>query len=263
MKNAFRAIALAFVFVALLTACGTGATSTPVALETATNIPVALPTAAPSDPCANTYYHVQPNTRWAYSSTGSPSGPYEFVEKINEVRPDGFILSSQFRKVPSSIEWACRPEGLVPLAMIVDNATSILAFQKLIDVKVTNITGSIIPPTMTPGMQWNYAIDVEAAQKAQGGVTSPVTGHISTTYTAGNMESITVPAGTYDTIAVNVKMTIDFVVKGPNGDSKINLNSDYTYWYAAGVGWVKASGNGNLGGQEYFETLVLTSFSTQ
>jgi hypothetical protein len=261
MKNAYQAITLAFVFVAFLTACGTGVTPTPAAVETATSAPVVLPTAAPSAPCANAYYPVVANTRWAYSSTGSPSGPYEFVERVNEVRPDGFTLTSQFRKIPSSVEWSCRPEGLVPLNMVVDNATSILAFQKLTDVKVTNITGSVIPPDITSGMKWNYAIDVEATQKSQSGVASPVTGHIAAAYTAGNTESITVPAGTYDTIAVSVKMTIDFVVKGPNGDSKINLKSEYTYWYAAGVGWVKATGNGNLGGQQYFETLVLTTFS--
>jgi hypothetical protein len=262
MKKTIRAFLLALTLIAVLSACTSGG-ETPTAVspgETPTNTPQPLPTAAPSDPCANEVYPVRGNARWIYSSAGSPVGPYEFQERINEVQPNGFIVGSALRKAPSAIQWECRPEGLVPLGTPPNNATNILAFQKLTEVAVSNVTGAAIPAVITPGMEWKLSFDVQAKQNLQDGTQAPVTGHIEITYKAKSRESITVPAGAFDAIPVETITVINIVAAKPTGDEKINLSSNYTYWYAPGVGWVKATGSGALGGQEYFETIVLTAY---
>ena len=84
-----------------------------------------------------------------------------------------------------------------------------------------------------------------------------MTGRVAVTYIAGNKESLTVPAGAFETIAIAANTVIDFNVAA----AKLSINSAYTVWYAPGVGWVKSSGNGKLGGQDYFETIVLESYN--
>lgn len=261
MKNALRALLLALILTLTLAACGTPAeTPTPaVSVEPPTNTPEPLPTVASSNPCANENFPVAPNTRWLYSSTGSPIGPYEFAERISDAGATGFTVASQLRKTPSFVTWECRPEGLAPVGMPPNNATNILAFQRLTDVVITNSVGVVIPTTITPGMEWTFSFDLTANQILQDGTVATVTGHIEIKYKAKGRESVTVQAGTFDCIPVEAVSQISTITAKPAGEDKLNLSSNYTYWYAAGIGWVKASGSGAVGGQDYFETIELTN----
>jgi hypothetical protein len=88
-----------------------------------------------------------------------------------------------------------------------------------------------------------------------------MTGHISMIFKAGKAESVTVPAGVFDAIAVEVKIVSEFKILSASGQAKkISAHNAYTVWYAPGVGWIKSNGSGNLNGQEYFETIVLESY---
>ena len=264
MKNVIRTLALAAVLALSLAACGLGGgtpTPAPVAADPGVSQPVVLPTAAPSDPCANEYFPVKLNATWSYSSSGSPSGPYQLFDTITEVRPDGFTLNSQFRKNPRIQPWSCRSEGLAATQLAINNATSILAFEKFSDLTSSNVSGVNIPVTIAPGMEWAYAFDIAGTEMRQGVPGGAMTGRIASTYLAGNKESVTVPAGTFEAIPIQVDTVIDFSVASQSGPVSLTLTSSYTYWYAAGIGWVKASGSGRLGGQEYFETIQLDAYT--
>ena len=269
MKNAFRAISIAVILTLALTACG-GAGSeapTPTVAPIVVNTPVPqpennVPTVTSSEQCANLYWPIKAGARWAYASTGSPSGPYDFGLKIKEVRADGFTVAASFKKTPSPQEWTCRPEGFVPLSMVANNATSILAFRKFKDVNLSNITGVYLPVTIAPGQSWTYEFDFTATQSEEG-TSLPVSGHVKFTFTAGNNESVTVPAGTYDALAISIVTAINFTITTAAGPDTTKMESTYTYWFAPNVGWVKASGSGTLGGQNYFETLELTGYAAQ
>jgi hypothetical protein len=261
MKNGLHKIAGAILLVFTLTACGLGAAPTAVPVDPAATPVAALPTAKPSDPCANEYFPVKNNVTYNYSSTGSPSGPYSFTVATSNVRADGFSLTSKFKKLELLQEWACKPEGLVATQLGATDATSILAFEKFTDLKASNISGIILPAAITPGLEWVHALDIQGTEKVLEGTPSTMTGRVATTYTAGNKESVTVPAGTFDAIAIEVNTVIDFHVTKQGNTINLTVDSTYTVWYAPGVGWVKSSGYGKLGGQEYFETIVLDSYN--
>jgi hypothetical protein len=258
MKHGLRKIASAILLVITLTACSQAATPTPAPIDPGATQVVALPTVASSDPCANEYFPVKNNASYTYSSTGSQYGPYSFTRKVTNAHTDGFTLASKFRDLEIVQEWSCKPEGLVANILGATDATSMLAFDKFTDLRGSNISGAVLPPSITPGMEWTYALDIAGTQKTNK-TASPatMTGRVALTYTAGNKENITVPAGTFEAIAIEVSTVIDFVVAGQEN----TIDSTYTLWYAPGVGWVKSSGNGKLGGQEYFETIVLESYS--
>jgi hypothetical protein len=262
MKHGLRKIASAILLVITLTACSQGAaTPTAAPVDTGATQVVALPTVAPSDPCANEYFPVKNNATYTYSSTGSPSGPYTFTRTITNARPDGFTLTSQFKNLELNQDWSCKPEGLVANQLGATDATSMLAFEKFTDLQGSNITGVVLPPGMAPGAEWIYSLDIQGVEKVKEGTPATMTGHTAIAYTVGNKESVTVPAGTFEAIAIEVSTVIDFNVVTPAKTIKLSIDSSYTLWYAPGVGWVKSSGNGKLGGQEYFETIVLESYS--
>ncbi len=258
MKKELLKIASTLLLVISLTACGQG---TETAVPSTSPVPGSGPIAQPGDPCANEYFPVKNNATYTYSSTGSPSGPYSFTRTLTNVRADGFSLSTKYKNQDILQEWQCKPEGLAPTQLGATDATSMLAFDKFTNLTAANITGIIMPPAITPGAEWNYALDIQGTEKVQGGTPATMTGRVSINYIAGNKESVTVPAGTFEAIAIEVNTVIDFnVVTGAN-TIKLSVDSTYTVWYAPGVGWVKASGYGKLGGQDYVETIVLDSYS--
>ena len=268
MKNVFRAISIATILTFVLAACGTGASGpTPTSAPIVINTPVpqvenTTPTVITSELCANPYWPIKDASRWAYSSTGSPAGMYEFGVKIRDVRADGFTVVSSFKKTLGQQEWMCLPEGMTPLTLVTNNATSILAFRKFEDVRLSNVVGIYLPSSITPGQTWVFEFDFTASEVEEG-ISQPLSGHIKYEFTAGNNESITVPAGAYDALAIKILTTIDYTITTAAGAVPNNFKSDYTYWFAPNVGWVKASGSGKLGGLEFFETLELTGYAAQ
>jgi len=263
MKNVFRIFASAVLLATILSACGQGG-ETPTAappVDPGAGPVVILPSAQPSDPCANEYFPVRNNATWNYSSTGSPSGPYQFTNTVTNVRADGFTLNYQFGTLTHTQEWACTSEGLIAQQLGPSNATSILAFQKFVNLQATNVSGVVIPPSIVTGAEWSHAADIQGIQNLPGGATASMTARLAASYTAGNKETITVPAGTFEAIAVEVSTVIDFTVVTPSNTVNLSVDSTYTLWYAPGVGLVKSSGYGKLGGQDYVETIVLESYS--
>lgn len=262
MKNVFHKIVSGILLITTLTACGPRSeTPTAVPVDPGADPVVVLPTAQPSDPCINEYFPVKNNATWTYASTGSPSGPMRFTNTVTNVRVDGFTLAYQFGELTYNQEWACKPEGLVAMQLGPNNATSILAFQKFTNLQASNISGTIIPPSIVPGMEWTHALDIQGVENTTTGPAATMTARLAATYTAGNKETVTVPAGTFEAIAIEVSTVIDFTVVTQSNTVNLSVDSTYTIWYAPGVGLIKSSGYGKLGGQDYFETIELESYS--
>jgi hypothetical protein len=261
MKNGLLKIASAILLVTALTACGLGAgTPTAVPVDPATP-QVVLPTAQASDPCRNEYFPIKNNATYTYSSTGSPSGPYTFTRTITNVLATGFTIASKVKDLAPTQKWLCKPKGLTAIQLGTNDAPSMLALEKFTELRSSNISGVMLPPNIMPGTKWNYALDLQGNEKLQDGSTANMTGHVTINYLAGDKESITVPAGTFEAIAIEARTVIEFNVVTQSNTVKLSIESTYNIWYAPGVGWVKSSGNGKLGGQEYFETIVLESYN--
>jgi hypothetical protein len=260
MKKELLKTASILLLVVSLTACGKAPEPTDLPINPGA---VVIPTAQPGDPCANEYFPVKNNTTYNYSSTGSPSGAYSFTRTVTNVRADGFSLNTKYKNQEILQEWSCKPEGFVPTQLGATDATSILAFEKFTNLTAANITGFVMPPSVTPGAEWNYALDIQGIEKVKEGTPATMTGRVSINYIAGNRESVTVPAGTFDAIAIEVSTVIDFNVVSGSNVVKLSVDSTYTVWYAPGIGWVKSNGYGKLGGQDYVETIVLESYTIQ
>lgn len=210
--------------------------------------------------CANAYYPVRQGATWSYKSTGGPAGEYSFIDTITSVREDGFTLSTQFGDLTRTQEWACTPEGLTALQLGGAPAAMLNSQDMQMNLEVKNASGVTFPSEINPGDQWQHNLDFEGNMSVAGQEGS-TTGNAQTSFTAIGNESVTVPAGTFDTMKIQVVTTLNFNVSFQGASVPITFSGTYTYWFAQGVGWVKASGSGSIADASFTETTELQSYS--
>lgn len=262
MKKALTRIAGVLLLAITLTACGGGPTPTALPVDQPTPVADAVAPTPQPDPCGNPYFPVRNRVTHDYSSSGSSAGVYKFRTVVSNAKPEGFTVTTKFNKVTHTLNWECRPEGIVAMGLGLTDAASSLAIGQFTNFTASNIAGVSIPANLAPGLEWTYALDLQGTELVkEGQPAGAMTGHVSMTFKAGNTENVTVPAGAFDAIAIEVKTISEFRITTASGQNqKITSRTTYTVWYAPGVGWVKSNGSGSLNGQKYFETIVLESY---
>lgn len=282
-KFAFKNIGL-LVLLIVVTACsGAQATPTqaPIATQPAvdtTSVPGAggteltstaeIPTAtvgaeapaASEGQCANPYYPVREGATWTYSSTGGPSGGYSFTDTITSVRDDGFTLTTQFDQLTRTQEWGCSAEGLVALQLGGTSAATLNTDQMQVTFDVGNVSGVTYPKQVNPGDTWQHALEF-TAKMVVGGQNIDATGDAHSSFQAVGNESVTVPAGTFDALKIHVDTTININGNFNGVSFPVSFTAPYDYWFVQGVGWVKATGTGDISGQSFNETIELQSYN--
>jgi hypothetical protein len=275
----FYLTASSILLIFILVACGPAATAAPTAVPAtsipatsvpataipATSVPTpaaAAPTAAlgasASGDCANAYYPVPSGTSRSFSSTGGSNGPYTYTQTVTTVSNTGFSTDYKASTgVAYTFKWTCQGGNLAAL----DAGPGSFAMSTS---KVTMASDSVaavgynIPASFDSGATWSEDITVD------GTVTQTATGKTEksqiisqTSCTAAGTDSVTVPAGKFDTAKATCtkKVVLSFIVQGKS--QPINSNTENnTYWYAKGVGFVKSIATGGSNN----ETVVLTEY---
>lgn len=210
--------------------------------------------------CANAYYPVRQGATWNYKSTGSAAGEYSFTDTITSAREDGFTLSTQFGSVTRTQEWACQADGLVALQFGGAPAAMLNAQNMQLSLQVNNVSGVTFPKDIQAGNQWQHNLDMQGDVNVAG-QQGTATGNAQTTFTAVGEESVTVPAGTFNAMKIQVNTTLTLNVTYQGLSVPVTFTSTYNYWFAQGVGWVKNSGTGSAAGTSFNETTELQSYS--
>jgi hypothetical protein len=265
---------LALVFVTACSSPGSGLTQEPINTsqpntteapgDTATapvqSTPTEIPPTEQTSLCANTYYPVREGSTWTYASTGSPAGEYSFTDTITSVREDGFTLTSQFGDLTRTQEWACEEQGLVALQLGGTSAATLNTQDMQLNLEVKNVSGVTFPREITAGDEWQHNLEFEG-QMDIAGQSGEATGSAGTSFTALGNESVTVPAGTFESMKIQVDSTLNINVGFQGLSVPVTISGTYTYWFVQDVGWVKASGTGDFGGQSFSETIELQSYN--
>ena len=210
--------------------------------------------------CANDYYPVVQGATWTYESTGSPAGNYKFTDTISSVKSDGLTLTSQFGDLTRTQEWGCKDEGLVAL-QLGGPATATLNSQDMdftFDIK--KVDGVTYPPEMNPGDEWQHSLEFEGKMEIAG-ENATAEGNAQTAFKVLGNESVSVPAGTFQAVIVQVDTNIVFTIQVQGIAVPASYSGTYAYWYVKGVGWVKAEGHGNITGTSFTETIELQSYN--
>lgn len=215
---------------------------------------------APQSLCANLYYPVRQDATWTYKSTGGPAGEYSFIDTITSVRQDGFTLSTQIGQVTRVQEWTCTTEGLSALQLGGAPAAMLNSQNIQLNLDIHNAAGVAFPSQISPGSQWQHNMDVT------GNVTAfneeaEAAGTVHMSFNAVGNESVTVPAGTFESLKVEVDVSLNVNATYEGITLPVSFTGDYTYWFAPNVGWVKASGTGSVLGNSFTDTTELQSYN--
>jgi hypothetical protein len=193
--------------------------------------------------CQNDYLPVKVGATWTSNSKIS-AGSFTRVSTITEVGTDNFqsqtVLTDSLGKQISTTElWNCPTEGLVQLGGPL--AGSIQSTFGSASMKTISTTGVTIPAHINPGDSWSQVTQFE--------FTIPnisITGTLTYNFQAIGFKQVTVPAGTFNAMKIQVNAKSETIKSGV----PINITADGFYWFAPGVGRVKGSekvyANGNL-----------------
>ena len=271
-KKKTKTIMSLLLVMVFVTACSLPGNETPTpvtpvteqSLTTATEPPVTsegsgMPVAG-EGLCANAYYPVREGATWSYKSIGSPVGDYSFTDTITSVREDGFTLTSQFEDVTRTQEWACKPEGLVALQLGGPSAATLNTQEVQLNLTVNNVSGVTFPGEITTGNEWQHMLEFDGELDIAGTPAEAI-GGAESNFSALGSESVAVPAGTFDAMKVQVDSTITINATFQGISMPVAFSGTYIFWFAQGIGWVKASGTGEAVGTSFTETIELQSYN--
>lgn len=213
-----------------------------------------------SGSCENFLFPVKPGATWTYSSAGGPGGSLTYTDSIAEVRADGFTLASQFGDSVRRQEWFCRSDGLQALQISGGNAAGITMQGITADFTTTDVKGINLPRELSAGAQWQYELKMTGAMAMPGEAQSPSSGTYLATFQETGKQTVTVPAGTFETARLQANSSVRIISNFQGTPLPITYNAVTLLWYAPGVGLVKSVENGDFGGTTFSITTELQSY---
>ncbi len=210
--------------------------------------------------CANDYYPVLQGATWTYKSTGSPAGDYSYTDTISAVKAEGFTLTSQFGDVTRTQEWSCAQQGLVAMQLGGPAMATLNSQDMNFTFDVKKVEGTSLPNSLKQDDEWGHSLDFEGKMNI---ANEPATaeGNSQTAFKVLGDESVNVPAGSFQALKIQVNTNITFTIKVQGITVPASYSGSYTYWYAKGIGWVKAEGQGNITGTSFNETIELQKYN--
>jgi hypothetical protein len=197
----------------------------------------ASPTSAPragATACDHPYFPMRAGATWTYStsdgvlswSIGGASGSDTSASATMSISVAGASLETH---------WTCTSEGIVSYDF---SSISAPGLGTVASFDVTNTSGTWLPPAegLTPGASWSNSYTTSVTTSS-GGVSFDVTSTTDETWSVTGTETVSVPAGTFEALRVDGSAT--YTVSGSFPIPIPASSSQFTYWFAEGVGIVR------------------------
>ena len=219
-----------------------------------------LPVIPIYNPCDNIYFPVKSGATWTYTGSSNLVETISFTNTISEVRPDEYTLTSTYNNLNQTQQWACKPDGLVALTFGGGPAGGISTQGIDVEITTTNVAGVSIPTNLQPGGEWNYSLDLAGSVMLPDGQKGQAQGTMTTPMKAIGMESVSVPAGTFEALRVEGKPSIHLTATYLGLPIPVSFTGNVTLWFARGVGWIKSTESGEFFGNSINSNIELQSF---
>lgn len=190
--------------------------------------------------CENPYLPVRVGATWDYRLSQETTDT--FTRSIIEVSADGFVDQDEFSGGGvRQGRWQCEDGNLIYLTPGAV-AGSVVAAPMQTDVTVESNEGFYHPAEPRPGQIWHQKTVIRGKSTLEGEVVVETRNEVDYACRAEDVETITVPAGTFDALRVTceVHQTISVV-----GGITFEVEERSTQWLARGVGMVKTVGQTN------------------
>lgn len=239
-----------------IVACGSQASGQVSSSPSAASSAAPAPQSAAKGPCTNPYMPVVTGATWTYAVKNNVSGPSTSSSAITAVAADSFTLDIKSPTGNSTEMWSCNRDGLLQQQYRGGAAGATFSGPDG-TATITNVvnTGLTVPLTIKPGDSWTQRTDYSLS--SSGGVSGTST--TTFTYRAIGTESVTVPAGTFD--AMRVDMTVASAFTFASGQV-INSSSSASTWLVKGKGLAKMTmatdiGSSNVSFEENLQSVQI------
>jgi len=128
------------------------------------------------------------------------------------------------------------------------------------ELTTSDVTGTTLPVSITPGMQWNYGFNLQGTITYEGQA-AEANGTVTTDLQEAGSESITVPAGTFNATRVEATSNFDLTASAFGFDIPVEYTTTSTFWYVPGIGLVRLTETNNFEGTTFSLTSELQSYS--
>ncbi len=185
--------------------------------------------------CDNDVFPVKTGATWTYSGQFNKEA-YTRVVTVSNLSVDSFAARTQITDasgntlVDTTDTWQCTTAGLIepagPLGATLQSAAGSTG------IKVLSASGVTIPTQIKAGDKWGQVTQLEMST---GGTPTQTT--LTYEFTAFGAEQVTVPAGTFNAMKVQVRASTQAMISGQS----VAVTVSGFEWFAPGVGHVKSS----------------------
>ena len=208
--------------------------------------------------CVNPLQPVMVGAQWTYSLSGISTG--SFTRSITALRSDGFTEQDQFDGGLTRIgEWKCENGTLTALSPAESLSAMIQTEGMQAEFRTTSSSGVTLPAIVRPGDSWSQTFKIEGTQSVAGQDVQGK-GDIAYSCTAADIETVVVPAGSFDAMRVGCQINGTITVTLAGLEVPTQLASVATIWYARDVGMVKTENE--IGGVGH-SSVELTAYTIQ
>jgi hypothetical protein len=211
--------------------------------------------------CNNGYYPVGPSVVRKYH-VSYPKGMLsdrEYTESFSDFAGDTFTVNTDFGTVNAHVHWRCTPDGL--LATQYNNSIDLMKSGASAKVDTVDSSGVTFPPQdrWQTGEKWQAEYHVvETLNGPDGKSMGGGDGTVKQDGEIVGSESVIVPAGSFETMKVQIKTDLDITIKMKGMSIPMKVPFETTAWFAKDTGMVKAVTKLGQGGNT---TTELTSIN--
>lgn len=203
---------------------------------------------AGANACDHPYLPLRPGASWSFDS--SEGGlTWSVTSAGGSAESASATMAFSIPEATFTVNWICTSAGITSYDF--GNVTS-SAFGGVLTMDVVSSSGSWLPPaeSLVPGYSWSNDYTTVVSSSFEG-VSMDITTTTSEAWTVAGMETISVPAGTFDALRIDGTSTTES--SGFMGVSLPPSTTSQTFWLVEGVGIVRYttssegySGHGDL-----------------
>lgn len=210
---------------------------------------------AGTGPCTNPLMPVIAGASWNYQMTGSSSDT--FARSILSVGGSAFTDQDVFASgVTRTGEWNCDSGNLIALDPVGGTSATVQTADMNSDFQTNAQSGVTLPASVAAGDAWTQSLSISGTTVVNE-LTAESTSDTTVSCTALGMESVTVPAGTFDAMKIDCQDSIEITVTISGVTVPTSISFMTTLWFAPSVGMVQSISTGS--GVD--ATIALTSYS--
>lgn len=198
---------------------------------------------SPAGACDNPYLPIVQGATWNYNMTGGVADT--FVHSIVSIEADSFTEQDVFGTgITRTGYWKCEEGALIMLDPSSDATGTVTSDNVTANFSTTSASGITLPATLNPDDEWEQAITLEGTEDI-GGNQIPAKNEFSNSCKAIGVESITVPAGTFDAMRVDCQTNMNITITMANTPVTTSLTFATSSWFVEDVGLVKETKTGD------------------